>query len=89
MLYEVITGVEAGGRGTATGDHAARMNGLGRPGIVQGYKSLFLHKVREEQDSELLKYLRRRQHINTEDKSKFLVFSNRQGIVPRWSWDFV
>lgn len=56
-----------------------------------GYKGkrLFLNKVREEQDSELLKYLRRRQHINTEDKSKFLVFSNRQGIVPRWSWDLM
>jgi tryptophan synthase beta chain len=37
-----LVGVEAGGRGTATGDHAARMNGLGRSGIVQGYKSLFL-----------------------------------------------
>ena len=37
-----LIGVEAGGRGGATGDHAARMNGLGRPGIVQGYKSLFL-----------------------------------------------
>ncbi|MDA3949153.1 MAG: tryptophan synthase subunit beta, partial [Spirochaeta sp.] len=37
-----LIGVEAGGRGGAIGDHAARMNGLGRPGIVQGYKSLFL-----------------------------------------------
>ncbi|MFP4114843.1 MAG: tryptophan synthase subunit beta [Spirochaetota bacterium] len=37
-----LVGVEAGGRGTAAGDHAARMLGLGRPGIVQGYKSLFL-----------------------------------------------
>ncbi len=37
-----LIGVEAGGRGTDRGDHAARMNGLGRPGIVQGYKSLFL-----------------------------------------------
>ncbi len=37
-----LIGVEAGGRGTATGDHAARMNGLGITGIVQGYKSLFL-----------------------------------------------
>jgi hypothetical protein len=37
-------------------------------------KRLFLTKVREEQDSELLKSLRRRQHINTEDKSKFLAF---------------
>ena len=37
-----LIGVEAGGRGSRTGDHAARMNGLGRSGIVQGYKSLFL-----------------------------------------------
>ena len=37
-----LIGVEAGGRGTRTGEHAARMNGLGRAGIVQGYKSLFL-----------------------------------------------
>lgn len=37
-----LIGVEAGGRSTTTGNHAARMNGLGRPGIVQGYKSLFL-----------------------------------------------
>jgi len=38
----VLIGVEAGGRGTGPGEHAARMNGRGRPGIVQGYKSLFL-----------------------------------------------
>ena len=37
-----LIGVEAGGRGPAVGDHAARMLGLGKPGIVQGYKSLFL-----------------------------------------------
>ena len=37
-----LVGVEAGGRGPTPGDHAARMEGLGRPGIVQGYKSLFL-----------------------------------------------
>lgn len=37
-----LIGVEAGGRGDAVGDHAARMNGLGRTGIVQGYKSKFL-----------------------------------------------
>ena len=37
-----LVGVEAGGRGVSTGDHAARMNGLGTTGIVQGYKSLFL-----------------------------------------------
>jgi len=41
-----------------------------------GYKGkrLFLTKIREEQDSELLKSLRRRQYINDKDESKFLVF---------------
>ena len=37
-----LIGVEAGGRGSGRGDHAARMLGRGKPGIVQGYKSLFL-----------------------------------------------
>ena len=37
-----LVGVEAGGRGKKTGDHAARMNGRGQAGIAQGYKSLFL-----------------------------------------------
>ena len=37
-----LVGVEAGGRGSGTGEHASRMNGRGRAGIVQGYKSLFL-----------------------------------------------
>jgi tryptophan synthase beta chain len=37
-----LIGVEAGGRGTGRGEHAARMSGAGRTGIVQGYKSLFL-----------------------------------------------
>lgn len=37
-----LIGVEAGGRGGSLGDHAARMSGAGRLGIVQGYKSLFL-----------------------------------------------
>ena len=37
-----LIGVEAGGRGTGLGDHAARMSGSGVPGIVHGYKSLFL-----------------------------------------------
>ena len=40
-----LIGVEAGGRGAAPGEHAARMNGRGRSGIVQGYKSLFLSDV--------------------------------------------
>jgi len=38
----VLIGVEAGGRGAGRGEHASRMNGRGRPGIAQGYKSLFL-----------------------------------------------
>ena len=46
----VLIGVEAGGRGTGPGEHAARMNGRGRPGIVQGYKSLFL----SDEDGQLL-----------------------------------
>lgn len=37
-----LIGVEAGGTGNDPGEHAARMSGKGRPGIVQGYKSLFL-----------------------------------------------
>jgi len=37
-----LIGVEAGGRGMSAGQHAARMDGSGIPGIVHGYKSLFL-----------------------------------------------
>ena len=37
-----LVGVEAGGRGSGRGNNAARMSGDGAPGIVQGYKSLFL-----------------------------------------------
>ncbi len=37
-----LVGVEAGGRGPGIGEHAARMNGKGELGIVQGYKSYFL-----------------------------------------------
>jgi len=41
-----------------------------------GYKGkrFFLTKVREEQDSELLQSLQRRQYINAKDEAKFLVF---------------
>ena len=41
-----------------------------------GYKGkrFFLTKVREEQDSELLQSLRRRQYIDEKDEVKFLVF---------------
>ena len=45
-----LIGVEAGGLGARRGEHAARMNGRGRPGIVQGYKSLFL----SDDDGQLL-----------------------------------
>jgi tryptophan synthase beta chain len=45
-----LIGVEAGGRGNGVGQHAARMNGRGRAGIVQGYKSLFL----SDSDGQLL-----------------------------------
>ncbi len=38
-----LLGVEAGGTGLRPGEHAARMApGTGKPGIVHGYKSLFL-----------------------------------------------
>ena len=38
----VLIGVEAGGIGNGSGEHAARMNGKGDLGVVQGYKSYFL-----------------------------------------------
>ena len=44
-LYESaprLVGVEAGGRGSGPGQHAARMGGGGRVGVAQGYKSLFI-----------------------------------------------
>jgi tryptophan synthase beta chain len=37
-----LVGVEAGGRSFAPGNHASRMGGRGKRGIVHGYKSLFL-----------------------------------------------
>ncbi|WP_028972759.1 tryptophan synthase subunit beta [Spirochaeta cellobiosiphila] len=37
-----LIGAEAGGIGADIGQHASRMTGPGREGIVQGYKSLFL-----------------------------------------------
>jgi tryptophan synthase beta chain len=45
-----LVGVEAGGRGRGPGEHATRMDGSGVPGIVQGYKSLFL----TDRDGQLL-----------------------------------
>lgn len=37
-----LVAVEAGGNGDQPGEHAARMTGLGRLGIIEGYKSFFL-----------------------------------------------
>jgi len=37
-----LVGVEAGGRGEGPGENAVRMSGLGKTGIVQAYRSLFL-----------------------------------------------
>lgn len=37
-----LVGVEAGGHGPESGEHAIRMSGLGSIGIVQAYKSFFL-----------------------------------------------
>ncbi|MDC7233853.1 MAG: tryptophan synthase subunit beta [Spirochaetales bacterium] len=45
-----MIGVEAGGRGAGEGNNAVRMADTGRPGIIQGYKSLFLH----DQDGQVL-----------------------------------
>lgn len=49
-----------------------------------GYKGkrLFLTKIREEQDSELLHSLRRRQYINDKDESRFLVFFSIDRELP-------
>lgn len=46
-----LVGAEAGGRGEAPGDHASRMGGRARPGIVQAYSSLFL----QDSNSSLLR----------------------------------
>lgn len=45
-------------------------------------KRLFLTKVREEQDSELLQSLRRRQYIDAKDETKFLVFFKLDKELP-------
>ena len=49
-----------------------------------GYKGkrLFLTKVREEQDSELLHSLRRRQYPNNKDEARFLVFFKLEKELP-------
>lgn len=49
-----------------------------------GYKGkrLFLTKVREEQDSELLHSLRRRQYKDDKEEAKFLVFFELEKELP-------
>ncbi len=49
-----------------------------------GYKGkrLFLTKVREEEDSELLQSLRRRQYLDEKDEAKFLVFFKADRELP-------
>ena len=49
-----------------------------------GYKGkrLFLTKVREEQDSELLASIRRRQYPNDKEEAKFLVFFKLNQELP-------
>ena len=49
-----------------------------------GYKGkrLFLTKIREEQDSELLYSLRRRQYPDSKEEAKFLVFFNLEKELP-------
>jgi len=45
-----LIGVEAGGRSSKIGDNAARFNGTGTVGVVQGFKSYFL----QDSDGQLL-----------------------------------
>ncbi len=45
-------------------------------------KRLFLKKTREEQDSELLYAIRRKQYKDDESESKFLVFFQVDKILP-------
>lgn len=49
-----------------------------------GYKGkrLFLRKTREEQDTELLSQLKRRQYVSDADEPKFLVFFNITQELP-------
>ena len=49
-----------------------------------GYKGkrLFMTKVREEKDSELLDSLRRRQYLDEKDEAKFLVFFKLDKELP-------
>ena len=49
-----------------------------------GYKGirLFLRKLREEQDTDLLKQLKRKQYVTDEDEPKFLVFFEIEKQLP-------
>jgi hypothetical protein len=49
-----------------------------------GYKGkrLFMTKLREEQDSELLNSLRRRQYLDEKDEAKFLAFFKLDKELP-------
>jgi hypothetical protein len=49
-----------------------------------GYKGkrLFLTKIREEQEGELMQSLRRRQYIDGKDEAKFLVFFSIDKELP-------
>ena len=49
-----------------------------------GYKGkrLFLTKIREEQEGELMQSLRRRQYIDEKDEAKFLVFFSIDKELP-------
>ena len=55
-----------------TNAHAAYLFHEGGPGYKG--KRLFLTKLREEQDTELIKSLRRRQYIDEKDEARFVVF---------------
>lgn len=46
-----LIGAEAGGIGSNDGEHAARMTGKGKTGVIQGYKSQFLY----DNDGQILK----------------------------------
>ncbi len=45
-----LMGVEAGGKGSKIGEHAVRFDGLGKVGVIEGYKSYFL----QDNDGNLL-----------------------------------
>ena len=55
-----------------TNAHAAYLFHEDGPGYKG--KRLFLNKLREEQDTELIKSLRRRQYIDEKDEARFVVF---------------